>query len=52
MIHHHTNAITVMSKDSYGRLWTCSEDSKVLVWDRTKFFSHLMQESYYHEETI
>lgn len=38
----HTNAITAMGRDSHGRLWTCCADSKVLVWDRLKFFRRLL----------
>ena len=46
------SAITVMTKDKLGRLWTASEDGKVIMWDRLTFFKHLINESCYREEDV
>ena len=49
---HQGSAITVMTKDKLGRLWTASEDGKVIMWDRLTFFKHLINESCYREEDV
>ena len=41
-----------MTKDKLGRLWTASEDGKVIMWDRLTFFKHLINESCYREEDV
>ena len=49
---HEGSKITVMTKDTMGKIWTASEDGKLIMWDRVRLFTQLTNENSFIEENV